>query len=187
VTSGSWRLLKRRLAYSNPWLRVYEDRVERPDGMRGRYGVVEVGDAVSVVAWERGCFWLVRQYRHSWGKRVWEVPCGGLARGEAPLSAAKRELWEETGLRAKRWLRLGVIEANDPVVNRFHLFLATELVQDRPQRDDSEADMICRRWSLAEFEEAVRRGTIRDDMTIACVAKALLDMKHFAPRVESDK
>lgn len=172
----SWRLLKRSLVYSNPWLRVYEDRVRRPDGRSGRYGVVEVGDAVSVVAWEKDRICLVRQYRHAWGKRVWEVPCGGLARGEGLLAAAKRELWEETGIRAKGWRRLGVVEANDPVVNRFHLFLATGLTSGRPRRDDSESDMRCRMWSLGEFKKAVSRGTICDDMTIACVTKALLAM-----------
>lgn len=169
-----WRTLSRKGVYRNPWLRVFEDRVRRPDGSGGTYGVVEVGDAVSVVALERDRVCLVRQYRHSWGKRIWEVPCGGLHKGELALSAAKRELLEEAGITAQKWKRLGIIESNDPVVNRFHLYLARGLVQGSHNRDQSEADMESKMWRLSEFKRAVLRGMIRDDMTIACVAQALM-------------
>ncbi len=169
-----WRTLSRKGVYRNPWLRVFEDRVRRPDGSGGIYGVVEVGDAVSVVAWEKDMVCLVRQHRHSWGKRIWEVPCGGLHRGESLLAAARRELLEEAGIAAQHWRRLGMVEANDPVVNRFHLYLATGLSHGRHRRDESEADMECRMWRLADFRRAVLEGRIRDDMTIACVAKALM-------------
>jgi 8-oxo-dGTP pyrophosphatase MutT (NUDIX family) len=171
---SKWRTLSRGLVYRNPWLQVFEDRVRRPDGSNGTYGVVEVGDAVSVVAMAGDRVCLVRQYRHSWGKRVWEVPCGGLHRGEKLLAAAKRELREEAGITARLWRRLGVVEANDPVVNRFHLFLATELQHGNHRRDLSEADMESRMWRLKDFRRAVLSGRIRDDMTIACVAKALM-------------
>lgn len=171
---AGWRTLARRRVYRNPWIRVFEDRVSRPDGGLGTYGVVEVGDAVSVAALEGGRICLVCQYRHSWGKRVWEVPCGGLRRGESLLAAAKRELREEAGIDALHWRKLGAVEANDPVVNRFHLFLATGLAHGRPRRDQSEADMESRMWGLSDFKKAVLSGKIRDDMTIACVAKALM-------------
>lgn len=171
---AGWRTVARQRVYRNPWMEVFEDRVRRPDGKQGTYGVVEVGDAVSVVALEGGRICLVRQHRHSWGKRVWEVPCGGLHPGESPLTAARRELLEEAGITALSWRRLGVVEANDPVVNRFHLYLASGLRQGQSRRDESEADMEHRMWVLSDLWKAVLRGTIRDDMTIACVAKALL-------------
>jgi len=169
-----WRTLGRRRVYRNPWMTVFEDRVRRPDGSAGTYGVVEVGDAVSIVALDRGRVCLVGQYRHSWGKRVWEVPCGGLHKGESPLKAARRELLEEAGMTARRWRGLGCVEANDPIVNRFRLFLATGLAFGRHQRDESEADMVHRMWSLSDFNRAVLNGRICDDMTIACVAKCLM-------------
>ncbi len=148
--------------------------MRRPDSTKGTYGVVDVGDAVSVVAVENGRVCLVQQYRHSWGKRVWEVPCGGIHDKESPLRAAKRELLEEAGITAAGWKSLGIIEANDPVVNRFHLFLARGLKFADHCRDDSEADMKSKMWKLVEFKRAVLKGTIRDDMTVACVCKALM-------------
>jgi len=169
-----WVTTKSRLVYKNPWIAVHEDTVRRPDGSNGLYGVVEAGDAVSIVAIQDNAICLVQQFRPSWGKRVWEVPCGGLHRGEPVLRAAKRELLEESGIIAKKWKRLGIIESNDPVVNRFHLFLAQELSFVPARRDDSEADMRSKMWKLSDFKRAVLKGSISDDMTIACVWKALL-------------
>ncbi|MDO9069044.1 MAG: NUDIX hydrolase, partial [Deltaproteobacteria bacterium] len=115
-----WQTIKRRRIYQNPWIAVREDSVRRPDGSVGRYGIVEANDAASIVALQKDSICLVQQYRPSWGKRVWEVPCGGIHKRETALSAAKRELLEEAGITAKEWKRLGIIESNDPVVNRFH-------------------------------------------------------------------
>lgn len=170
----NWHTIKRRKIYQNPWIAVHEDQVLRPDGSAGIYGVVEVGDAVSIVALQNNSVCLVQQYRHSWGKRVWEVPCGGLNSNENPLKAAKRELLEEAGISAKKWKRLGIIESNDPVVNRFHLFLAQNLSFAPPRRDHSEADMKSKMWELNEYKKALFSGAIRDDMTIACVCRALM-------------
>jgi len=169
-----WKTISRRKVYQNPWIAVREDSIRRPDGSTGLYGVVEVGDAVSIVALQNNRLCLVRQYRHSWGKRVWETPCGGIHKGETALQAAKRELLEESGIKALKWKRLGIIESNDPVVNRFHLFLARDLSFARPRRDSSEADMKEKMWKISDYKKALLGGTIRDDMTIACVCKALL-------------
>lgn len=169
----NWQTIKSREFYKNPWIAVREDSVRRPDGSTGQYGVVEVGDAVSIVAIQNNSLCLVRQYRHSWKKSIWEVPCGGRHKGETALKAAKRELREESGITAKKWKRLGIIESNDPVVNRFHLFLARDLSFVPARRDRSEADMKSKMWKLSDFKRAVLKGSIRDDMTIACVCKAL--------------
>ena len=170
----NWQTIKRRQIYKNPWIAVLEDSVRRPDGSAGLYGVVEVGDAVSIVALQNDAICLVQQYRHSWGKLVWEVPCGGLHRGESVLRAAKRELLEESGITAKKWKRLGIIESNDPVVNRFHLFLAQNLSFVPARRDDSEVGMKSKMWKLSDYKKALLNGAIRDDMTIACICKALM-------------
>jgi 8-oxo-dGDP phosphatase len=169
-----WPVRTSRQVYRNPWLRVHEDRIQRPDGSLGTYGVVEVGDAVSVVALTSDSLCLVRQYRPSWRRDVWEVPCGGIHTGEAPLAAARRELREEAGITARSWRKAGIIRANDPVVNTFHLFLARGLSHGQAKRDDSESDMVSRMWTLGDFKRAVRSGAITDDMTLACVFKCLL-------------
>jgi hypothetical protein len=42
LTENPWRTVGRRTVYRNPWLSVREDRVIRPDGTEGIYGVVEI-------------------------------------------------------------------------------------------------------------------------------------------------
>ncbi|MDI6740369.1 MAG: NUDIX hydrolase [Candidatus Edwardsbacteria bacterium] len=172
-----WPVRASREVYRNPWLRVHEDRIKRPDGSTGTYGVIEVGDAVSIVALTKNAVCLVRQYRPPWRRKMWEVPCGGIRKGERPLAAAKRELLEEAGITARSWRKpatAGVVRANDPVINTFHVFLARDLRFGAPRRDASESDMVFRMWKWKDFRKAVSSGVITDDMSLACIFKCLL-------------
>jgi 8-oxo-dGTP pyrophosphatase MutT (NUDIX family) len=123
-----WRRTASRLVYQNPWFRVREDQVVRPDGTPGSYGVVELPEYAGVVAVdERDRVALVRQWRYLSGRDSLEVPAGNAAPADAsPLAAAQRELLEEAGLTAARWMRLGRIDYS-AVTNPGHLFLAREL------------------------------------------------------------
>ncbi len=101
--SNPWTTLATRLVYENPWIRVREDRVTRPDGKPGIYGVVEFkNNAVGVLPVdEKGDVWLVGQYRYPLRTYSWEIPEGGGPAGEPPVTTAERELREETGLRSQ--------------------------------------------------------------------------------------
>ena len=63
--------------------------------------------AAVILAVEDGMLYLVGQYRYPLERYSWEIPEGGCAAGEDPLQAARRELEEETGLRARRWTKMG--------------------------------------------------------------------------------
>ncbi len=89
---------KRRLVYENRWIRVYEDDIIR-GGERGIYGVVERQDTVvSVPLSPSHRTVLLRQYRFPTKADSWELPMGGIEKGESVQNAARRELEEETGL-----------------------------------------------------------------------------------------
>src|SRR5687767_10409193 len=104
---GPWTRTGSRVAYENAWIRVREDSVVRPDGGEGIYGVVEIHDSVFVVAISPAReIYLLRMFRYTTESESIEVPAGG-AGGEDPLSAARRELAEETGLHARSWSRAG--------------------------------------------------------------------------------
>ena len=87
--------------YRNPWCAFRVDEVVLPDGAAIEYGVLEGGGFASVVPiTEDGRVVLVRQWRQPLSSFTLELPSGGVDKGEDPLAAAERELFEETGFRA---------------------------------------------------------------------------------------
>jgi hypothetical protein len=162
--------LSSRIAYENRWTRLREDRIRHADGSDGIYGVVERPDFVVVVPWQDGQVTLVEQYRYPVSTRVWEFPMGmwEQAPGTDPAVLAAAELREETGLIAGHMLHAGEIFQGPGYCNqRGHIFLATDLSQGATDREATEQDMICRSFSLGDFEAMIRDGTVREAMTIS--------------------
>jgi len=167
-----WRTIDSRLVYSNHWIRVREDRVLRPDGQPGIYGVVEIAPSVGVVARnERGEVALAGQWRYTLNRYSWEIPRGGSLPGETDmLAVARRELREEVGLEASEWRKLGAVDLNNGVTTDVeHLYLATGLVTVPTAQDPEER--IVTRW--VPFEEAVRMA-LDGEITECCTVAALL-------------
>ena len=100
--SNPWQTISSTTVYENPWMRIREDAVIRPDGNDGIYGVMETKDSVVIVALnEQHEVYLIRSFSYpslEWG---WGLPGGGGNDEEAEV-ASKRELAEETllGVRA---------------------------------------------------------------------------------------
>ena len=106
-TRSPIKTISSREVYRNRWTRVREDVIERADGVRGLYGVVDKDPACLIIPLEttpEGDFiTLVEQYRFTVGGRFMELPQGGWETADAePLEMARGELAEETGLRAER-------------------------------------------------------------------------------------
>ncbi|MDA0631892.1 NUDIX hydrolase [Nonomuraea sp. MCN248] len=167
---GVIRTVSSQEVYRNPWLSLREDVVERPDGSRGIYSVVDRPDYAVVIAAEDGGFHLVEQYRYPIQGRYWEFPQGSFPQGRAgtPEELARAELAEETGVTAASWTPLGSLFGwHGASGQAFTAFLATGLSRGVPRREHEEQDMRQRWVSRAEFEEMIRDGSIRDDSTVA--------------------
>jgi 8-oxo-dGTP pyrophosphatase MutT (NUDIX family) len=172
VADSPWKTVSSRTAYQNPWIRVREDQVIRPDGKPGIYGVVEIRPSVGIVALNaRDEVVLVGQWRYALDRHAWEIPRGGSTPGETDmLLAAQRELAEETGVKAANWQVLGPVDVCNGVANDIQtLFLATELSETPMHLDPEEGDMVVE-WR--PFEEAVRMvmdGRITEVCSVAAI------------------
>ncbi|HEX2313876.1 MAG TPA: NUDIX hydrolase [Thermomonospora sp.] len=172
------RRLGSRIVYRNRWMTVREDRIERPDGSAGIYGVVDKPDFALVIPAEDGGFHMVEEYRYPIGRRTWNFPQGTFPDGADgdPELLARTELAEETGLRAGRLERLGFLHCSHGTSGQgFNVFLATDLTPGAHAREHEEQDMRQRWVSRSEFWDLVDGGRITDDSTLA--AYALL-MRH---------
>lgn len=175
-----WQTRQSRVVYDNPWIRVREDEVIRPDGLPGIYGVVHYHNlAIAVLPIDdEGYTYLVGQYRYVLDVYSWEIPEGGCLPGEDPLAAAQRELLEETGLRAAHYELLGRTHLSNSVGDELGLYyLATELTQGLAEPEGTEQLQI-RRLPFEEALAMVWRGEITDALTV-------LALQHYALRRRS--
>ena len=146
---------------------VTEDHAVDPDGFEIHRAIVQHGgSAVMLAADDRKRVLLVRQYRLPARQYLWELPAGRLDPGETPLKAARRELQEETGYRAKKWKKLvSFYPSPGFLAERMTIFLAAGLIAGEPHNMDDER--IETRWfPRKEVEEMIRRGQIVDGKTI---------------------
>ena len=173
---------------------VRVDEVVMPGGGTARREVVEHGGAVAVVALDAAgprdqasgfevvdgtgsadMIILIEQYRHPLGRRLWELPAGLMDfDGEPALAAAARELTEETGYAAGKWLvLLDVATSPGFTQETVRIFLATDLTEvGRPDSEHEEADLRVVRVPLTVAVEAVLAGRIVNVMAVAGILAA---------------
>lgn len=163
-----WKRESAQYVYQNPWIKVREDQVLRPDGKPGIYGVVETDLAVGVIAVnDQQKITLVGQWRYAINRWSWEIVEGAAYPQESPIEAAKRELREEAGWTAKRYAQLGgdIFLSNSFTDERALVFLAEGLDPVPPEPDPTE-QLELRYESLDTCLELMRSGEINDAITL---------------------
>lgn len=174
----SWRTRSQKLVLElSSFLKVESHTVELPDGrVVEDWGWIILPDFVNVAAiTEDGDYLCFRQTKYA-VKGTALAPAGGyINEGEQPLAAAKRELLEETGYKARRWENMGafVVDGNRGC-GIAHFFLAREAYPvAEPDADDLEEQVLLK-LSRAEVEAAVARGAFKELSWQAIMAMALL-------------
>ena len=159
----SIKTLSSREVYRNHWMRLREDEIERSNGEKGIYGVVEKDDAAIILPIENGHIWLVEQFRYTIQERALELPQGGWEK-----ELARGELKEEVGLEAVQMTKLGTTWiAYGFTRQKQHVFLATGLKHSQKEPDAEEHDLQVRPVPITEFERMMLDGTIGDVCTLA--------------------
>jgi len=174
----AWKRLTSTTVYDNPWITVYDEQVINPAGGQNRYGRVSFKNrAVAILPLaENGDTWLVGQHRYTTGSYSWELPMGGAPLDENPLSAAMRELREETGLSAERWSEVMRLHLSNSITDEHAIvYLAEELTEGPTDFDETEV-LELRRLPLSEALSMAESGAITDALSVA----ALLRLRHLA-------
>ena len=169
--------------YTGKIFALRRDQVRMPGDKDVTREVVEHFGAVAVVAMDDdGNIPLVYQYRHAFGRRLWELPAGLLdVHGEAPHLTAARELEEEAGLRADDWRVLVDLDSTPGFSDEsVRVYLATELSEvDRPEAHDEEADMTLQWYPLEEAARKVLSGEIVNAIAVAGILAAQVVSTEF--------
>ena len=171
-----WTRKSERQVYENPWIRVTEHQAVAPTGRPAIYGVVSFKNLAMAVLplHDDGTVTLVGQHRFAHEGYSWEIPEGGAPRGEDPLAAAKRELAEETGLKAAEWREVLRAQLSNSVTDERaigYLALGLSDAGGGHEADDTEAIAIAQ-VPFREALEAALAGHLEDVLTVAMLLRA---------------
>ena len=168
-----WECMSSKNIYENPWIKVVEDEVLRPNKTKGIYGKVHFKNkALGIIPLDEELnTWLVGQYRYTLNEYSWEIPTGGVPLEEDTMAGAKRELREETGLIAKKWTKLLKIHTSNSVTDEYgYVFLAEDLTQGEMDWDETE-ELQIKKLPFEEVLEMVMDNRITDSLSIMGILK----------------
>ncbi len=166
-----WFIKSKKQLLHTPVYDVIQQHEIAANGIEGDYIALEAPDWVTVIPEYRGKFVMVRQWRHSAEQLTVEFPGGVADRGEDPMSAAARELLEETGFKAGSMIHLGTCNPN-PALNKnnIHVFLAGELEPTGTQDLDDDELLTCRLIPIGDVIASFGKGEFTHAFTGTALA-----------------
>lgn len=173
IKKGPWEIVDTRIVYQNPWIKLREDKVIRPDGRSGIFGVVEMKHGISVLPVDdENNVYLTKEYHYAIEKETIEAVSGGIDEGEEKEQAAKRELEEELGIIADEIIYLGEILPLTTMVNiTNHLFIAKKLKFSASKPEGTEIIKMVK-YPIQEAINLINEGTICDGTSVALIVRS---------------
>lgn len=165
-----WKTLSSEYIFRRPWLTARRDVVELPNGqIHDEYYVLDYPTWVNTIAiTEEGLYVMVRQYRHAYGDILTELCAGCADPGEDPMTAAQRELEEETGYTGGRWSLQCVISPNAAAnSNLDYCYLAEGVRLTSTQHLDRTEDIEVVLLTRDELFDMLRADQIKQAMMAA--------------------
>jgi ADP-ribose pyrophosphatase len=166
------KLISSKLSYKGKVFSVFTDKVEEPSGFVNTRDVIRHNGSVVILAVDESRnpadpeIILIRQYRHAAGQFLIELPAGRVDANEATLAAAKREMIEETGYRAKRWTLLTKYFASPGFLGEWmQIYLARDLREGTATPEPDENIEIFR-LPFSEALALIAANKIHDGKTL---------------------
>ena len=171
-----WRVERSRVVLEDQWIRVRAEDCVMPSGVKvAPYYVLDYEDWANVVALTKDRqIVMTRQYRHGLGVSCYELPGGGVNKGESPEDAIVRELLEETGYQAESWTKLLEIApnpANQSNLNHCFLAMGAQRVADQVLDDTEEIEVEL--VPVDSLFKLVEKGEILQSLHVSSVLMAL--------------
>jgi len=178
IKKGSWTVVGSKVVYKNPWIKVREDKVIRPDGKNGIFGIVTMKKGVTILPYDdNGKVYLTKEYQYSVERVSIEAISGGIDDKESILDAAKRELKEEAGLVAEDWVDFSFVDPfTSVVVSPNYLYLVRGLSRVKQNQEGTETIKIIK----VPFSKALdwaMNGKITHSATVVLILKAAIYLK----------
>ncbi len=170
--STKTRVLSSKQVYKGRVFSVFRDEVIEPTGVRNTREVIRHSGSVVILAVDESKnlddpeIIFERQYRHAAGQFLLELPAGRREPNESPLAAAKREMIEETGYRAKRWTLLTKYFASPGFLGEWmQIYLARDIREGTSQPEADEQIEVLR-IPLSKALELAHSNKIHDGKTL---------------------
>ncbi|MFA6918869.1 MAG: NUDIX hydrolase [Patescibacteria group bacterium] len=170
-----WKKLSTKIVYKNQWLQVREDAVIRPDGKKGIYSIVERPSVNFIVAMdEQESIFFIQEYRYPIKKTILQLPAGTTDKNDSYLSSAKKELFEETGIKAKKWNKLGkfFIGPGHESISA-NIFLATKLDISQLNKSAKTSDELILKvikFPITKIKQLISSGKIECGISLAALS-----------------
>ncbi|OJV42203.1 MAG: NUDIX hydrolase [Acidobacteriales bacterium 59-55] len=170
-------VLSSKLAYDGKVFSIFTEKVIEPGSTEPRTrDVIHHNGSIVVLAVDESRnpkdpdIILIRQYRHAVGQFLLELPAGRIEPREAPLAAAKREMIEETGFRARRWTVLTKYFASPGFLGEsMQIYLARDLREGAANPEEDEHIEIVR-TPLSQALSLIAANKIHDGKTLIGVS-----------------
>lgn len=172
--NNPWTVLSKELVYESPWLAIHKHQVINPAGNPAVYSTVHYKNiAIGILPLDENLnTWLVGQWRFPLGAYSWEIPEGGGDPNVPLVESAKRELAEETGLKAGSFNEFMRLHTSNSASDELAVvFLAQDLSQGQSEPEETEVLKI-KKISLVNAYNMVVKGEITDAISVAAILRA---------------
>jgi ADP-ribose pyrophosphatase len=175
---NSWKTLDSEEVFETPWMSIYHNHFELPNGKKGNYFYLHTrGSTMIIPIMDDGKILLVHQYRYLMDKDSIEIPCGGIKNDQDETDAAHAELIEETGYDCKRLKRIGKFIPYNGLSDEFCTVFVARVLFSVDSKPDETEQIEAEAYTPDEIDTMIENGKIVDGMSIAgwALAKKYID------------